>query len=256
MDITSEHIIKNAVHFGLRTYKWNPKMKPYIAGASKGVHIFNVETIAESLKNALSFIMKAAQDGKSFLVIGTKLQVSDLIADMGKELSVHYVNHKWTPGFLTNFETIKRRIKYLKDIEEMESSGDIEKYTKKEQSKLKKEKEDLLYALSGVKNMEKLPDVVIIIDGFKEHLALREAQILGMDIVCLLNSNGDPDNIHYPIPSNVNAIRSLKYVLPLIKDSYARGRHLKPMKPKAENQEVSTHKGTEKSETPAPEKKE
>ncbi len=228
MQITTDDLIGHAVHFGLKTQRWDPKMKEFIAGSSKGIHIFDVETQKQKLEEAFNFIVKTAQEGKNFLLIGTKLQVSDLTAELGKELSMPYVNHKWTPGFLTNFETSRRRIKYLHDIEQMEDSGDIEKYTKKEQSKLMKEKNDLLYALSGVKQMDKLPDVVIIIDGKKEHIALREAKNLGMHIVCFLNSNGNPDGVHYPVPGNVNAIRSLKYLLPLVKDAYARGRHLKP----------------------------
>jgi small subunit ribosomal protein S2 len=230
MEITTDELLKNAVHFGHRTYKWNPKMKPFIAGAAKGIHIFDVELIKQYLENALNFITKASQEGKQFMLIGTKFQVSDMIAQMGKDLSIPYMNHKWIAGTLTNFDTIKKRIKYLKTLEEMENTGEIEKYTKKEQSKLRKEKEDLLYSLGGIKNMDRLPDVVIIVDVYKERIAMKEAQKLGMNIVALVDTNGDPDGITYPIPCNDDAMKSLTYILTKIKEAYSLGRHVAPQR--------------------------
>jgi small subunit ribosomal protein S2 len=226
MEIKVDELLKNAVHFGHRTYKWNPKMKTYIAGAAKGIHIFDVALVKEHLENALNFIAKASQEGKQFMLIGTKFQVSNMIAQMGKDLSIPYMNHKWIAGTLTNFDTIKKRIKYLKELEEMENTGEIEKYTKKEQSKLKKEKEDLLYSLGGIKNMDRLPDVVIIVDVYKERIATKEAQKLGINIVALVDTNGDPDRISYPIPCNDDAMKSLTYVLTKIKEAYGHGRHM------------------------------
>lgn len=230
MEIRIDDLLKSAVHFGHRTQKWNPKMNKYIAGTSKGIHVFDVEHIKKNLENALNFIAKSSQEGRTFLLVGTKFQVSPMIATIGKELGIHFVNHKWIAGLLTNFETIKRRLKYLKNLEEMEESGEIEKYTKKEQGKLKKEKEDLLASLGGVKDMEKIPDVMVIVDVYKERIAKDEAQKLGIKTVALVDTNGDPEGIDFPIPCNDDAIRSLTYILGAIKDAYAHGRNIKIVK--------------------------
>ncbi len=232
MEVLIEDLIKNAVHFGHKTARWNPRMKEYILGASKGIHIFDVHRIKEKLEEALDFVAKEAQEGRQFLLIGTKFQVSDLVASIGKELGISYINNKWLPGVLTNFETIKRRIHFLRDLDEMEATGEIEKYTKNEQSKMKKKKEDLLFSLGGVKDMDRLPDVVIVVDSYKEAIATKEARKLGIDIVALLDTNGDPEGITCPIPCNDNALKSLTYILTKLKEAYSKGRGLrKPVAP-------------------------
>lgn len=222
MSVTTDQLINNVVHIGRPTYKWNPKMKKFIAGSSQGVHIFDVGQIKSMMETALDFLQRSSNEGRSFLLVGTKFQVSDLTEKMGQELMIPYVHHKWLAGLLTNFETVKKRIQYLKSIEEMQMTGEIEKYTKKERLHLDKEKNNLLLELGGVKHMDRLPDIVIVFDAHKEHIAVAEAQKLGLTIVAVVNTNSNPDNIKFPILANDTSRKSLQFIIEEMKGAFGK----------------------------------
>lgn len=219
MAVTTNDLIGNLVHIGRPTFKWNPKMKRYIAGETKQVHILDVYKVQDLLNAAVDFLRRSRKEGKSFLLVGTKFQVSDLVEQLGRDLRLSYVHHKWLSGLLTNFETVKKRIQTLRSIEEMQQTGEIEKYTKKERLRLQKERENLLLQLGGVRDMDRLPDVMIIFDVNKEHIALSEANKLGITVVGVMNTNANPDGVAYPIPANDTSRKSLQFLLGLIREA-------------------------------------
>ncbi len=241
MAVTTNDLISNLVHIGRPTFKWNPKMKRYIAGQSKQIHVLDVYQVQDLMTAGFDFIRRARKEGKSFLLVGTKFQVSDLVEQAGKDLTIPYVHHKWLAGLLTNFETVKKRIETLRSIEDMQESGEIEKYTKKERLRLGKERANLLLQLGGVRDMERLPDVMIIMDVNKEHIALSEANKLGITVVGVLNTNANPDGVAYPIPANDTSRKSLQYVLSGIREALS----AKPEKATKASVEDVAEDGTE-----------
>jgi small subunit ribosomal protein S2 len=203
----------NAVHIGHRTQKWNPLMKKFIHGEKDGLHIINLELTTECLDRALKFLGQSFSEGKVVLFVSTKPQSVLLIEETAGKCNMPYVSSKWIPGLLTNFPTIKTRIKYLKDLKSQEAQGELEKYTKKEAAKLKKEIIKLQTALGGVENMKKTPDVVFVLDTVRDNIAVLEAKKIGVPIVALVDTNANPSDIDYPIPANDDASKSLVYLL-------------------------------------------
>lgn len=212
-------MLANAVHFGHKTQKWNPKMKKYIYGKVKDVHIINLVKTEENLVEALNFLRKLVTEGKTILLVGTKDQAVNLIKEMGEKTHMPYINHKWVGGFLTNYSTIRRRIKYLKKLKEEKEAGEFDKYTKKEASNFNKEIEKLQASLGGVENLNATPDALFIIDTSKENIAVKEANKLGIPIVAICDTNSNPDNVKYPIPANDDSIKSLKFITGKIQDA-------------------------------------
>ncbi|MBU1151375.1 30S ribosomal protein S2 [Patescibacteria group bacterium] len=214
-----EAMFKSAVHIGHRKQKWNPKMKKFIFGERNGIHLIDLEKTASYLEEALTFLSKLVSEGRKVLFVSTKPQSIRLVEQCAKDSGMPYVVNKWIPGFLTNYSTIKTRIKYLLTLEEQEASGEFDKYTKKEVAKLKKTMEQLESSLGGVKHMDKKPDAVFVIDPIRDNIVVEEANKLGIPIVSIADTNADPDLITYPIPANDDAIKSLKYLLTAVVDS-------------------------------------
>lgn len=214
-----KEMLSAAVHFGHQNYKWNPKMKPYLYGVREGVHIFDLQKTFSKLNEALSFLQKNVDEGKTILFVSTKQQGSSMVRDTAKKCGMPYVTHKWIGGLLTNFSTVKKRIKHFLDLLDKQESGEFEKYTKKEQSKFIKEIDKLQTAFGGLKTMKKLPDVLFVVDCVRDNIAVKEAVKLKIPIVAITDSNADPDEIDYPIPGNDDAIKSIKYFLGKVEDA-------------------------------------
>ena len=218
-DISLKEMAKNAVHFGHPTQKWNPKMKKYIYASKQGIHIFDLHKTASELLKALDFLANAARAKKTILFVGTKQQCHNMLKDIKKETKMPIVTDKWIPGLLTNFKTIKKRIDYFKQLKEDDRSGALMKYTKKEQTKLRKKIQDLSSSLSGVEEMDELPDVLFVTDIVRDHIPVQEARRLHIPVVAIVDSNADPDMVDYPIPANDDAIKSIEYILNLVKEA-------------------------------------
>jgi small subunit ribosomal protein S2 len=225
-DITLSQLLEAGVHFGHKAYRWNPKMFPYIYSEVNNIHILDLVQSATLLKEANSFLQSAASEGKTFLFIGTKRQASTLIAQEAKRCDSFYVNHRWLGGMLTNWSTLKERIAYLKDLEQQEANDTFSLLTKKEAALRRKELKKLRQHLDGIKTMQDLPDVAIIIDQKREMTAIRECQKLGIPIVSILDTNCDPDLIDIPIPGNDDAVRAIKLILQSLTDSIITGKTL------------------------------
>lgn len=218
-----QSMFEAAVHIGHKTQKWNPKMKKYLYGSKNGIHVFDLNKTEACLEKALSFLKNCAQTGKVILMVSTKTQATQLIIDMAKETHMPYVVNKWMPGLLTNFSTIKQRIRYYKKLKEDEANGEFDKYTKKEASELRKTITKLEASLGGVKDIERAPDVLFVADVVKDKTAVEEARKLGIPVAGIVDSNGDPDDVTYPIPGNDDSINSLKFVLTSAKDAILAG---------------------------------
>lgn len=215
--MTNKQIFKemfdNAVHVGHRAQKWNPKMKKFLYGDMNGVHIINLEKTAVYLEEALNFINKISSEGKNVLFVSTKPQAIALVEEVAKSVNMPYVTYRWIPGLLTNFPTVKSRIKYFRELKEAEAAGDFEKYTKKEAGSLKKTIAKLEASLGGVQNLTREPDVVFVLDVVRDSIAVKEAKRLGIPVVGITDSNADPDSVDFPIPANDDSLKSLKYLL-------------------------------------------
>ena len=218
-------LLESGVHFGHQTRRWNPKMSPYIYTARNGVHIIDLVQTAELMDDAYDYMRSSAEQGKRFLFVGTKRQAAGIVAQEASRCGAYYVNQRWLGGMLTNWETIKSRTERLKELEQLEESGNLDKRPKKEASVLRRELEKLQKYLGGIKSMRKIPDIVIIVDLRREHNAILECQKLGIPIVSMLDTNCDPDYVDVPIPANDDAIRSIKLVVGKLADAIYEGRH-------------------------------
>lgn len=217
--VSMKKLLENGVHFGHQTRRWNPKMKPYIYTSRNGVYIVDLNKTLEGIEAAYAELKAISERGGKVLFVGTKKQAADVIQEQALRSGSFYVNNRWLGGMLTNFRTIQKRVRRLVEIEEMEASGKIEVYTKKERAGLHKEKAKLENSLGGVKEMKKLPDALFVIDPKEEHNAVAEAKKLGIPVFAMLDTNCDPDDADYPIPSNDDANRSIRLVTTLIADA-------------------------------------
>ena len=218
-DIKIAQLLKSGVHFGHKAYRWNPKMFPYIYTERNNIHILDLIQSTQLLKEANRYVESAAQQKQTFLFIGTKRQASALVANEAKRCNSYYVNHRWLGGMLTNWVTVKNRIARLKVLEQQEAEGSFNLLPKKEASLRKTELEKLRRHLNGVKEMEKLPSIAIIIDQKREITAVKECRKLGIPIISILDTNCDPDLVDIPIPGNDDAVRSIKLILNSLTDS-------------------------------------
>ena len=223
-DITLAQLLEAGVHFGHKAYRWNPKMFPYIYTERNNIHILDLVQSAQFLKEANRYVQSAASNGQIFLFIGTKRQASNLITQEAKRCNSFYVNHRWLGGMLTNWVTLKSRIEHLKTLEQEEVDQVFDLLPKKEASVRLKELEKLRKHLNGVKNMERLPDVAIIVDQKREITAVRECRKLGIPIISILDTNCDPDLVDIPIPGNDDAVRSIKLILKSLADNIILGK--------------------------------
>jgi small subunit ribosomal protein S2 len=223
-EITLAQLLDAGVHFGHKAYRWNPKMFPYIYTERNNIHILDLVQSAQLLKEANSYLQSAAERNKTFLFIGTKRQASTLIAQEAKRCNSYYVNHRWLGGMLTNWVTLKSRINRLKELEQQEADEVFNLLPKKEASLRRKELEKLRKHLGGVKTMETIPDVAIVIDQKRELTAIKECRKLGIPVVSILDTNCDPDLVDIPIPGNDDAVRSIKLILQSLTDSINLGK--------------------------------
>ncbi|MFA1015087.1 30S ribosomal protein S2 [Dubosiella newyorkensis] len=217
--VSIKKMLENGVHFGHQTRRWNPKMKPYIYTSRNGVYIVDLNQTQKQIEAAYQALKQISENGGKVLFVGTKKQVAETIEEQAIRSGSFYVNKRWLGGLLTNFRTIQKRVKRLVEIEEMEASGKLEVYTKKEQAKILKEKAKLESSLGGIKEMKKLPDAIVIIDPKEEHNAVAEAKKLNIPVFAMLDTNCDPEDADYPIASNDDANRSVKLVTTILADA-------------------------------------
>ena len=222
--ITIKQLLEAGVHFGHQTARWNPKMKKYIFGERNGIYIINLELTLACLEKALVFLKQVAAEGKDVLFVGTKKQAQIPLKEAAALCGMPYVNQRWLGGMLTNFETIRKSIKKLDSIDKMEQDGSFQFITKKEIGSLKKEREKLIKNLSGVRDMRKVPGAVFVIDAELEKIAIAEARKLGIPVVAVLDTNGNPDNIDHPLPGNDDAIKAIKLFCEAVSGAVAQGR--------------------------------
>jgi len=222
-DIGLSQLLEAGVHFGHKAHRWNPKMFPYIYSEINNIHILDLVQSAALLKKANSYVESASSKGKTFLFIGTKRQATTLIAQEAKRCNSYYINHRWLGGMLTNWSTMKDRIKRLKDLEQQEADETFNLLTKKEVAIRRKELSKLRKHLGGVKSMVERPDIAIIIDQKREMTAMLECRKLGIPIISILDTNCNPDLVDIPIPGNDDAVRSIKLILNSLTDSILKG---------------------------------
>ncbi|WP_290034134.1 30S ribosomal protein S2 [Ligilactobacillus cholophilus] len=222
--ITMKQLLEAGVHFGHQTRRWNPKMKKYIFTERNGIYIIDLQKTVKLIDQAYDFMKDAAADDGVILFVGTKKQAQDAIEEEAKRAGQYYVNHRWLGGTLTNWNTIQKRIKRLKDIKKMEEDGTFERLPKKEVALLVKERDRLQKFLGGIEDMPRIPDVIFIVDPRKERIAVKEAQKLNIPIVAMVDTNADPDEIDVKIPSNDDAIRAVRLITSKMADAIIEGR--------------------------------
>ena len=222
--VSMKQLLEAGVHFGHQTRRWNPKMARYIFTERNGIYIIDLQKTVKKLEEAYDFVKEVAANGETVLFVGTKKQAGDSVKEEAERAGVHYVNARWLGGMMTNFKTIQRRIKRLEQLRKMQEDGTFERLTKKEVIKLELEIEKLEKYLGGIKNMDKLPGALFIVDPRKERIAVAEAKKLGIPIVAIVDTNCDPDEIDYVIPGNDDAIRAVKLIASTMADAIIEGR--------------------------------
>jgi len=220
--VTMQQLIEAGAHFGHQTHRWNPRMKPYIFGARNGIHILDLSQSVPLFARALEFVSSTAAGGGKVLFVGTKRQAQGPIADAARASGQHFVNHRWLGGMLTNWKTISNSIKRLKTLEE-QLSGEVSGLTKKEILNRTRERDKLEMSLGGIRDMGGIPDVMFVIDANKEELAIKEANVLGIPVVAILDSNVSPDGIAFPVPANDDAARAIRLYCDAIATAATRG---------------------------------
>ena len=228
VSVTMKELLEAGVHFGHQVRRWNPKMKEYIFGERNGIYIIDLQKTQRMFREAINFVTNliAEDRGKTVLFVGTKRQAQDAIREESERCGQYYVNQRWLGGLLTNFQTVQKSIKRLRDLEAMQTDGRYEKLTKKERIKLDRERESLNKNLSGIKTMGRLPDAIFIIDVRKEEIAVAEANRLGIPIVAVVDTNCSPEGIDYVIPGNDDALRAVRLFASRIADSILEGQQI------------------------------
>ncbi len=226
--VTMKELLEAGVHFGHQIRRWNPKMKEYIFGERNGIYIIDLQKTQRMFRDAIQFVtnMVGEDRGKTVLFVGTKRQAQDAIREEAERAGMYYINQRWLGGLLTNFQTVQKSIKRLKDLEAMQTDGRAEKLTKKENIKLDRERESLNKNLSGIKTMTRLPDIVFIIDVRKEEIAVAEANRLGIPVVAVVDTNCSPEGIDYIIPGNDDALRAVRLFASRIADAVLEGQQM------------------------------
>ncbi|HEX8729390.1 MAG TPA: 30S ribosomal protein S2 [Ktedonobacterales bacterium] len=222
---TMKELLEAGVHFGHQTRRWNPKMRPFIFRAHNGIHIIDLQQTVQRLNEATRFVTSLTSNGEYILFVGTKKQAQESIRDEAERSGQFFVNHRWLGGMLTNFQTIQLRIRYMKDLEARRESGEFDRLPKKEAQRLNDELERLNSTLGGIRNMRRLPAAIFVVDTRKEHTAVLEARRLEIPVIALADTNCDPDEMDYPIPSNDDAIRAVRLLCQKIADASLAGRH-------------------------------
>ena len=224
--ISMKELLEAGVHFGHQTKRWNPKMKEYIFGERNGIYIVDLQKTLKMFRDAARFVQDQCARGKIVLFVGTKRQAQDAIAEEATRAGMFYVNQRWLGGLLTNWVTIQKSIKRLKELDEMATDGRYELLPKKEVIKLERERKHLHSNLAGIKDMPNLPDVIFVIDSNKEQIAVAEARKLGIPVVAVVDTNCDPTEVDHVIPGNDDALRAIRLFTSRIADACAEGRHM------------------------------
>ncbi|MEK6336234.1 MAG: 30S ribosomal protein S2 [Acidobacteriota bacterium] len=226
--VTMKELLEAGVHFGHQVRRWNPKMKEYIFGERNGIYIIDLQKTQKMFREALQYVtnMVAEDRGKTVLFVGTKRQAQDAVREEAERSGQYYVNQRWLGGLLTNFQTVQKSIKRLKDLETMQTDGRYEKLTKKERIKLDRERLGLEKVLSGIKSMSRLPDSVFVIDVRKEEIAVAEANKLGIPVIAVVDTNCSPEGIDYVIPGNDDALRAVRLFASRIADAVLEGQQM------------------------------
>ncbi len=221
--VSMQQLIEAGAHFGHQTHRWNPRMKPYIFGARNGVHIIDLSQTVPLFARALDFVESTVRSGGKVLFVGTKRQAQEPIAEAARQSGQHFVNHRWLGGMLTNWKTISGSIRRLKTLEE-QLGGDTSGLTKKEVLQLTRERDKLEMSLGGIRDMGGIPDVMFVIDANKEELAIKEANVLGIPVVAVLDTNVDPSGIAFPVPANDDASRAVRMYCEAIAEAATSGK--------------------------------
>ena len=222
--VAMKQLLEAGVHFGHQTRRWDPKMAEYIFQARNGIHIIDLQKTSKKLDEAYNFMKEQAEEGKTVLFVGTKKQAQECVKEAALKCGMFYVDQRWLGGMLTNFETIRTRVQRLKDLETMAEDGTFDVLPKKEVILLKKEMEKLERNLGGIKEMDKLPGVIFLVDPKKERIAILEAKKLGIPIVGLVDTNCNPEELDYPIPGNDDAIRAVKLIADVMANAVIEGK--------------------------------
>ena len=224
--ITMKELLEAGVHFGHQTKRWNPKMKEYIFGERNGIYIIDLQKTLKMFKEASRFIAELSSQGRIVLFVGTKRQAQDAVSEEATRANSFYINQRWLGGLLTNWVTVQKSVKRLKELDEMATDGRYELLPKKEVIKLERERKHLQANLAGIKNMSRLPDAIFVIDSNKEQIAVREARKLGIPVVAVVDTNCDPSEVDYVIPGNDDALRAIRLFASKIADSVVEGSQL------------------------------
>jgi small subunit ribosomal protein S2 len=241
-----QDLIEAGIHFGQRASGWNPKMAPYIYGKRNGIHIIDIKETIKGLLLAKKYIAKSVAEGRDICFVGTKRQAKNVLETRVPDIKMHYVTERWLGGTLTNFRTIRLRLKRLEELEAIEQQDNFASYSKKMESQLKREKKKIARNLEGIRHMEKLPGALVVVDVKSEITALKEARKLGIPTICLIDTDGDPELVDIPIPGNDDSMRSIDVVVRELCLAVAEGRQQRDLAKQTQNQ------GGDSSE-PAPE---
>jgi small subunit ribosomal protein S2 len=228
-----KQLLEAGVHFGHQTRRWNPKMKPFIFADKNGIYIIDLQKTVRFLKRAYQFVKETVGEGQAVLFVGTKRQAQESIHEEATRCNMPYVNSRWLGGMLTNYQTIKKGIKRLKELEAMSQDGRLQEYPKKEILQLEKERAKLAKNLGGIKDMGDLPGALFVVDSRREYIAVREARKLGIPVVAIVDTNCDPDEVDYVVPGNDDAIRAIRLFSTLMADACAEGMALREEKIRA-----------------------
>jgi small subunit ribosomal protein S2 len=255
VSINMKELLEAGVHFGHQTRRWNPKMKAYIFGARNGIHIIDLQKTVSLFATANDFIVNTVSDGYAVLFVGTKKQAHESIVEEAERCGMFYVVNRWLGGTLTNFQTIRKSVGRLKELESMKNDGTLSRYTKKEALKMEKDLVKLEKALGGIKDMDELPGAVFIVDPKKENIAVKESKKLGIPIIAIGDTNCDPDEVDYIIPGNDDAIRAIRLICSKIADACIEGHDLAEQRLR-EDAQLSEEVETEGEEKVTPAEKE
>ena len=252
--VTMRQLLESGVHFGHQTRRWNPKMKRYIFAERNGIYIIDLRQTLDYIDNAYDYVRTTVAEGGSILFVGTKKQAQEAIAEQASRVGMPYVNHRWLGGMLTNFQTVFKRLQRMKELEAIEQTGASQGFTKKELLHQQREKDKLTRTLGGLRDMQRVPAAVWIVDTKKEHIAVDEARKLGIPVIAVLDTNCDPDEVDYPIPGNDDAIRSAALLTRVVADAVADGLIARSGKAlRAGGAEAKPEPGSVASDEPLPE---
>ncbi len=257
-NITMKELLEAGVHFGHQTKRWNPKMKEYIFGERNGIYIIDLQKTLKMFKEASKFVQDNAAEGRTIMFVGTKRQAQEAIAEEATRCGMFYINQRWLGGLLTNWVTVQKSVKRLKELDEMATDGRYELLPKKEVVKLERERKHLQANLAGIKNLSRLPDAIFVIDSNKEQIAVKEARKLGIPVVAVVDTNCDPSEVDYIIPGNDDALRAIRLFASKIADSVVEGSQAATDKQSAElaagvtaTEEAATAEATQTEAAPA-----